>query len=527
MVALDPSFGTSGKVTSSFSGYGFVRSLAVQPDGKMLVAGYGGGPGGYGWYLARYDADGSLDSTFGTGGKVTLDFNGGSDNAWGLALTPDGKIVAGGNETDGTGQRFAVARFNPDGSLDTDFNTAGMVTGFAAGSHAYAVKVDGLGRITAAGDDGGDFALARYEPDGSLDTGFGSSGTITTDFGSSDWAFSIALTSDGGVIAAGTSGSSFALARYAPGGTAKQRLYAEQDANYNVTSLVDTKGQVVQRFAYDPYGADQVLDLGFGATTDAYDWHNRFQGARLQTATGTYDLRNRVYSPTLGQWLQMDPSGYPDGMNAYEYERSNTVVGLDPTGLQAAPPTATTAPATKPAVYPNDYQVHPGMNGTISDGNLLDDTPGPNGRRFSDGPRYGNWGGKEWSGGQVPRANGGLMGKAPPVDSSDELYKIHDEAWDAADKQLLDCLAHPNPCKPAEDHAKDCKAAWEKAREDANRALIDGLAKLDADSTKWLHPPPVGQEGGAEWMRFGAFQMWTKDGKPPPNVKPVRPTTQP
>ena len=286
------------------------------------------------WVMARYEADGTLDSTFGTGGKVTLDWNGGADNAWGLALTPDGKIVASGNETDGSGQRFAVARFNPDGSLDTDFNTTGMVTGFAAGSHAYAVKVDGLGRITAAGDDGGDFALARYEPDGSLDTGFGSSGTITTDFGSGDWAFSIALTSDGGVIAAGTSGSSFALARYAPGGTAKQRLYAEQDANYNVTSLVDTSGSVVQRFAYDPYGADQVLDLGFGATTDAYDWMNRFQGGRLQTATGTYDFRNRVYSPTLGRWLQQDNAGgYVDGLNLYQYTRSQLVDALDPFGL--------------------------------------------------------------------------------------------------------------------------------------------------------------------------------------------------
>ena len=223
--ALDTSFGTGGKVTTTFSGYAdaYGDAVAVQPDGKVVMLGSSTDSSGSGtattndWLLARYNPDGTPDSSFGTSGKVTLDFNGGSDNAWGLALAPDGKIVASGNETDGMGQRVAVARFNPDGSLDTTFSTTGMVTGFASGSHAYAARVDGLGRITVAGDSGGDFALARYEPDGSLDTGFGSSGTITTDFGSSDWAFSIALTSDGGVIAAGTSGSSFALARYGPG----------------------------------------------------------------------------------------------------------------------------------------------------------------------------------------------------------------------------------------------------------------------------------------------------------------------
>ena len=103
-----------------------------------------------------------------------------------------------------------------------------------------------------------------------------------------------------------------------------------------MTSLVDTSGSVVQRFAYDPYGADQVLDLGFSSTTDAYDWMNRFQGGRLQTATGTYDFRNRVYNISLGRPLQMDPAGYPDGMNGYEWEGSGLEDRRDPFGLQWA-----------------------------------------------------------------------------------------------------------------------------------------------------------------------------------------------
>ena len=116
----------------------------------------------------------------------------------------------------------------------------------------------------------------------------------------------------------------------------EERLYAQQDANFNVTALTNTSGQVVERFAYDPYGADQVLDLGFSPTTDAYDWVNRFQGGRLQTATGTYDFRNRVYSPTLGRWMQTDPAGYVDGLNLYEALNGSPADNVDPLGLEAA-----------------------------------------------------------------------------------------------------------------------------------------------------------------------------------------------
>jgi RHS repeat-associated protein len=159
-----------------------------------------------------------------------------------------------------------------------------------------------------------------------------------SDFGTGeDIPFAIALTPDGGVVLAGGTNlggsGDFALARYAPGGSATQRLYALQDANYNVTALIDTSGTVVQRFQYDPYGQSTVLTSGFSLTTDGYDWLYRHQGGRLETATGTYHFRNRDYDPTLGRWLQEDPAGYVDGPNFYTYLGESPLAAVDPLGL--------------------------------------------------------------------------------------------------------------------------------------------------------------------------------------------------
>jgi uncharacterized delta-60 repeat protein/uncharacterized repeat protein (TIGR01451 family) len=173
-------------------------------------------------------ASGDLDPTFGTGGKVTTDFAGSNAGANGVALQADGKIVAAGFADSGSGSDFALARYNPDGSLDASFGTGGKVTtDFAGGSDsAFGVALQADGKIVAAGfaDSGsrGDFALARYNPDGSLDASFGTGGKVTTDFaGSGDEAFGVALQADGKIVAAGFAGSGsrgdFALARYQDG----------------------------------------------------------------------------------------------------------------------------------------------------------------------------------------------------------------------------------------------------------------------------------------------------------------------
>ena len=119
--------------------------------------------------LARYNPNGALDATFGTGGKVTTDFAGDTDRAFAVALQTDGRIVAAGETTTGyRGEDFALARYNPNGALDATFGEGGQVTTDFAGDtdRAFAVALQTDGKIVAAGEaktqTKEDFALARY-----------------------------------------------------------------------------------------------------------------------------------------------------------------------------------------------------------------------------------------------------------------------------------------------------------------------------------------------------------------------------
>src|SRR5439155_1004806 len=126
---LDPSFGTGGQViTPISSGYDAANALVVQPDGKLVAAGHAYNAGNIVFALVRYNADGSLDTTFGTGGKVTTSIGGVDDEAFALVLQPDGKLVAAGYAASATTYAFALVRYNSSGSLDTSFGTGGKVT---------------------------------------------------------------------------------------------------------------------------------------------------------------------------------------------------------------------------------------------------------------------------------------------------------------------------------------------------------------------------------------------------------------
>jgi uncharacterized delta-60 repeat protein len=157
---------------------------------------------------------------------VTTQFDSGSaDEAHAVAVQSDGKIVAAGDSVD----HFALARYDTGGSLDSAFGDGDeAATYFTWNSQdaAYAVAIQSDGKIVAAGDCFGTdyhdhFALARYKPNGSLDTTFGSLGKVTTEFTtrSDDVAFAVAIQPDGRIVAAGrfspsTISSQFALARY-------------------------------------------------------------------------------------------------------------------------------------------------------------------------------------------------------------------------------------------------------------------------------------------------------------------------
>jgi uncharacterized delta-60 repeat protein len=168
---LDASFGTGGTVTTDFAGFNDeASSVAVQPDGKIVVAGQAGPyvNRNFDFALARYNSNGTLDASFGTSGKATTDFAGSSDQPSSLALQGDGKIVVAGQTFVGGVHDFAVARYNSNGTLDTSFGTSGKATTDFAGSDdrpsSVAVQPDGNIVVAGQADIGGrfDFALARY-----------------------------------------------------------------------------------------------------------------------------------------------------------------------------------------------------------------------------------------------------------------------------------------------------------------------------------------------------------------------------
>ena len=235
--SLDATFGDGGWVRTDFLGFGDEsKAVAVQPDGRILVAGYAMKKTGdydydYDFALARYLADGSLDTSFGGDGKVTTDLTGDQDRAQALVIQPDGKIIlVGPARRTGYLHDFAVVRYNTDGSLDASFGIGGYVFTDFQGGHdfAYAVALQSDGRIVVAGaatiDSQEDFALARYTSSGLLDISFSGDGRVILSFGvGDDDAYAIALQPDGKIIVAGYAfvnlNDDFAVARYNPNGS--------------------------------------------------------------------------------------------------------------------------------------------------------------------------------------------------------------------------------------------------------------------------------------------------------------------
>lgn len=228
--ALDTAFGNDGKVITGVGSRDDVATAsAVQADGKIVVVGRSLQTGsGYDFAVLRYNSDGSLDNSFGTAGKVVTDFNHQSDIARAVVIQADGKIVVGGEAmlaSNTTGVDFALARYNSDGSLDSSFGNGGkLTTALKASSGADVIRslalqtVAGEQRILAAGG-GGDFMVARYTANGNLDTGFASGGKIVGLFNSSIGAVNaVTVLPDGKAVLAGQINHDFAVVQLTPAG---------------------------------------------------------------------------------------------------------------------------------------------------------------------------------------------------------------------------------------------------------------------------------------------------------------------
>ncbi len=289
---LDPTFANGGialtNVNSSDSPaavYEQINAVAVQPDGKTIIAGFSG-PNlpNSDFSVIRFNTDGSFDSTFGTRGKVLIDFGNSRDVATSLVIQPNGKIVIGGRSAATSSYDFAFARLNADGSLDTSFSGDGKAV-IDIGStfdQLYALALQSNGRILAAGSlttTNTDFAVIRLLADGSRDYSYGS-GLVKVDFGTSlgtDEAYAIAVQGNGAIVVAGQSSNNFALARFTSNGS----LDTSFSGDGKLTTTVGTYTNHAKALAIQSDG--KIIAAGFSTFTSS-----GFAMARYNT-NGTLD----------------------------------------------------------------------------------------------------------------------------------------------------------------------------------------------------------------------------------------------
>lgn len=341
--AIDTGFGTNGKVylhvgTSS----AFLFSVAVQADGKIVAGGYSYVGSCPQFLVVRFNTDGSLDTSFGGTGMVSTSFSNSSGSGIAaLAIQPDGKIVAAGNTPSG----FGAARYNTDGSLDTSFGTSGQTTMYVGGSYAcQALRLQSDGKIVLAGDAGGNMVVVRLSTNGGLDATFNGTGMVNTSFSTGyDEAYALVIQADGKIVVGGHGGDSgqsrnFALLRYNGDGSldstfgtdgkvatalgsSKINTLALQADGKIMTGGFLANGDMGGNYwvvAVARYNTDGTLDTSFGAngtiTTAAADWRSEAKGIAVLPSgkiivTG---YAGTITNPTDFLLIQYNSDGSPD-----------------------------------------------------------------------------------------------------------------------------------------------------------------------------------------------------------------------
>jgi uncharacterized delta-60 repeat protein len=370
--SADTSFGGTGSVLtdigSDIGDFGsnltpakyigdLANGVALQPDGKIVVAGYSTTADGYDkpdFSLARYNADGSLDTSFNGTGETTTDISSHSlDRGYAVASQADGKTLVAGYTSGGGSEDFAVVRYNADGSLDTTFNGTGkVVTDIANGTNdeALCVATQADGKILVAGYTASagsiHIALVRYNANGSLDTTFNGTGKVVTTIGSGtyDAAYSIDVLPTGKIVVVGSSESftngspnpdKIAIVRYNADGNLdtsfNQTGISAQVAGTPADALVQPDGKIVvavagasgqSDFAAFRFNADGTLDTTFGA-------HNTVGGTSpyiengapisLDSSVGVYDTELAALAGGAGNYAAASISlGRHGGVDSHD-----------------------------------------------------------------------------------------------------------------------------------------------------------------------------------------------------------------
>jgi len=307
--SLDSSFDGDGKTTVQFNDIDQLGAIAIRPDGKIVASGISYNLTSFAYFIAvaQLNPNGSPDTTFDGDGKLTISLNNPNfEEALGLVIQPDGKLVIG-TSSFASNVNFIIFRLNPNGSLDTSFDEDGRVFGSysTSGGQIYGLVLQPDGKIVVGGGSynyngttGTDFALARFNPNGSYDTGFGTNGRVVTAVGTNDdEAFGIALQPDGKIVAAGYSNGredlNFTLVRY-EGGTAAAKTPFDFDGDGRADiSVYRTNTWYIQRSQAGFTGTQWGASGDLIAPAD-YDGDGKTDYA--------------VFRPTTGYWYILQSS---------------------------------------------------------------------------------------------------------------------------------------------------------------------------------------------------------------------------
>ena len=265
----DIDFSLDGKVNTGF-GAGHDRGYALCVDGtQVLVAGTSHNGVNDDAALLRYNADGSLDNTFGSGGKVTTAIGGASDgnqDIRAIALQPDGRILIAGSSFNGSNNDVALIRYNSNGALDDTFGNNGVViTSVGPGDESAASILLVGNQILVAGIANNKMLILRFDNDGGLDTGFGTNGHVIVDVGTQSGFSAMALCADGDVILAGRVDMDLALVRIDPSGTLDSDFGIDGVFTHSIGSGLDNG----RSLAMMPDG--RILVTGFTTTSSNID----------------------------------------------------------------------------------------------------------------------------------------------------------------------------------------------------------------------------------------------------------------
>lgn len=349
---LDPAFGSGGRAEAGFGAPVPSRATAVAalPDGRVVSAGHAGaGFTGRNVAITRHLADGRLDPSFGTGGRVTTDIAGGEDAAAAIALQADQRLVVAGLVTSAGNRRIGVMRYLADGSADPGFGSGGIaiVDGGILGSEPPALALQADGRIvvaaTAYGSGGStDFLVLRLTAAGQLDTGFGNGGRVLVNpSGGRDFATALQVRGDGSILVAGSGGTGTnlqfqlaglngdgsPLAGFGSGGSVAVDFEGGADVAYAMTVVGSGAGQRIHlagsavvsgatRFAVATLDASGALVPGFGSGGKATFAFGPGTHAATALIADTQRLILAGYGPQGDgsdfQLLALRPDGQPD-----------------------------------------------------------------------------------------------------------------------------------------------------------------------------------------------------------------------